>query len=742
MNMILKRFSRDSRQSRILYTAFANSLSIKLSVLLAFSVAGVSVAQEPPPPPANEAYAAFAAEHGGDAARGKLLFEGTSRGLCALCHTLDGKGAKAGPDLSGIGDKFGRADLIKSVLEPSSTIAVGYTTTVLTRKNGEVAAGVIKQATAEWVEVMGADGAAVRVPMGEIADRRDLEQSLMPEGLQATMKVEEFADLVAYLETLKRPVDPGSGLRGGVPVARKGVVFQAFLGQGKPFAAPVWVAPVPGKSGCYVVLEHFGGSWLVRTGPAGEISREVFVDLRNVVRRGGATGLLALAFHPDFVKNRRYFLKYQIEEKGRISTMVVERRFDEAGEKDSGADARELLKIPGVTQDHNGGGMVFGPDGLLYVGMGDTGPQRDPQGHGQDTGLLLGKILRIDVNGSSGAVPYLIPPANPFVNEPGVRPEIFALGFREPWRMSFDPATGDFWVGDVGQDRVEEVGIVRVGENHGWNVFEGHQEYSNQYRKKGVEYIPPVFSYPHSTGVSVTGGFVYRGTRAPAMAGWYIFADYESRRVWALTQKDRKLDRIVELGRAPSRAVSFGLDEEGELLLAGYDDGVIRRLVLDRVDPAPQRTQVLSPTAEEGPVPWKHVLEEPHEGWQRPDFDDAAWLATPGGFGTRNTPGAVIRTEWRNNDIWLRREFTVTGSTAGRALALRVHHDEDAEFYLNGIEIARLGRWTQGYVTIDLTDVAVQALKPGRNVLAVHCHQNGGGQYIDAGLIQVLDGNP
>ncbi|MDB6069521.1 MAG: putative glucose/L-sorbosone dehydrogenase, distantly related to bacterial beta-galactosidase [Verrucomicrobiales bacterium] len=740
--MIFNSFPRGVQLDGKSYAAIPNKSAVAFSILAGLIIAGVSVAQETPAPPAKEAYAAFAAEHGGDAARGKVLFEGTSRGLCALCHTLDGTGAKAGPDLSGIGDKFGRADLVKSVLEPSSTIAVGYTTTVLTRKNGEVAAGVIKQATADWVEVMGADGVAVRVPMGEIADRRDLEQSLMPEGLQATMKVEEFADLIAYLETLKRPVDAGSGLRGGVPVARKGVVFEPFLGRGKPFAAPVWVAPVPGNAGCYVVLEHFGGSWLVRTGPEGELSREVFVDMRNVVRRGGATGLLALAFHPEFLKNRRYFLKYQIEEKGRISTVVVERRFDDAGQKDSGAEARELLKIPGVTQDHNGGGMVFGPDGLLYIGMGDTGPQRDPQGHGQDPGLLLGKILRIDVNGVSGSRPYLIPAGNPFVDRDGVRPEIFALGFREPWRMSFDPVTGDFWVGDVGQDRVEEVGIVRVGENHGWNVFEGHQPYSNQYRKTGVEYIPPVFSYPHSAGVSVTGGFVYRGKLAPAMAGWYIFADYESRRVWALTQNERKLDRIVELGRAPSRAVSFGLDERGELLLAGYDDGVIHRLILDRVDPAPQRTRVLSPTAEEGPVPWKHVLEEPHEGWQRPDFDDAAWPATPGGFGTRNTPAAVIRTEWRNNDIWLRREFTVSGSTAGQALTLRVHHDEDAEFYLNGIEIARLGRWTQGYVNINLTDVAVQALKPGRNVLAVHCHQNGGGQYIDAGLIQVLDGNP
>jgi glucose/arabinose dehydrogenase len=251
--------------------------------------------------------------------------------------------------------------------------------------------------------------------------------------------------------------------------------------------------------------------------------QRLFLDLRSVVRGGGATGLLAFEFHPGFGKDRRYYLKYQIQESGRISTIVEERRFAEDLVRDSGEPPRLLLKIPSVTQDHNGGAMAFGPDGFLYIGMGDTGPQRDPQGHGQDMSILLGKILRIDVDRQENGRPYAIPHDNPFIGREGVRPEIWASGFREPWRMSFDPVTSDLWLGDVGQDQFEEVGIIRAGENHGWNVFEGGNAFSDRYRREAATYTPPVFSYPHRLGVSVTGGFVYRGAQAPQMEGWYIF---------------------------------------------------------------------------------------------------------------------------------------------------------------------------------------------------------------------------
>jgi glucose/arabinose dehydrogenase len=199
--------------------------------------------------------------------------------------------------------------------------------------------------------------------------------------------------------------------------------------------------------------------------------------------------------------------------------------------------------------------------------------------------LLLGKILRIDVDHTSDGRAYAIPKSNPFRKRAGVRPEIWASGFREPWRFSFDSKTGDLWVGDVGQNQFEEITIARAGENHGWNVFEGVTPFSETYRRTSENYIPPVFAYSHQKGVSVTGGFVYRGKRAPALNGYYICGDFESRRIWALTQTNRALASIVEIGRSPARIVSFAEDAAGELYLVGYDTGLIYRMEFGSANP-------------------------------------------------------------------------------------------------------------------------------------------------------------
>jgi hypothetical protein len=240
-------------------------------------------------------------------------------------------------------------------------------------------------------------------------------------------------------------------------------------------------------------------------------------------------------------------------------------------------------------------------------------------------------------------------------------------------------------------------------------------------------------------GVSVTGGFVYRGQRAPLIQGRYICGDFEARRIWALTQTNRLLSSIVEIGRAPTRVVSFGQDAVGELYIVGYDNGVIYRMDLSNVDPTPRGSQVIAATSEVSPVLWRYSLETPTNGWFHSDFDDSNWRLSPGGFGTQGTPGAVVRTDWHTRDIWMRRDFTLAEPMAGskpRVLALRLHHDEDAEIFLNGVEVAHESRWTSGYVELPLTGVAAQALRTGRNVLAIHCRQNSGGQYIDAGLIE------
>ncbi|HEY8748611.1 MAG TPA: PQQ-dependent sugar dehydrogenase [Tepidisphaeraceae bacterium] len=164
---------------------------------------------------------------------------------------------------------------------------------------------------------------------------------------------------------------------------------------------------------------------------------------------------------------------------------------------------KEILKVNGVTNGNHAGNLEFGPDGYLYVGMGDTGPQGDPEGHGQNLSTLLGKILRIDVDHPDSGKPYSIPSDNPFVGRQGARPEIWAYGLREPWRFSFDPLTQDFWVGDVGQDLYEEIDIVRKGENYGWNVMEGFERYSNKYRRDGETFVPPIFSWTRKYGAHV-----------------------------------------------------------------------------------------------------------------------------------------------------------------------------------------------------------------------------------------------
>lgn len=706
------------------------------------TLAQVAAAQATPSDKA--AYASFALQAEGDVANGRLLFSNPARTACTMCHTVDGSRGLAGPDLSAIGDKFPRRELIQSVLEPSSTIAVGYGTTVITRKSGDEVVGVIKQASDTWTELMGADGKPVRIESSDVAGQRTSPASLMPEGLCAGLSAQEFADLVSYLQSLRQAGSAQAAGRGAmedVQPAKRQVTLEPFFRSSIKLDRPLWFGEIPGRSGSYAVLEHFGGSWIVEKGPTGETQRPL-LDLRSVVRRGGASGLLGMAFHPKFPENRKYYLKYQIEENGRISTLIVERRFSEDWKGDSGEPARQLFKIPSTTQDHQGGCLEFGPDGFLYIGMGDTGPQGDPQGHGQDMGLLLGKLLRIDVDHQEDGLPYAIPADNPFRGQAGTRPEIWAFGFREPWRFTFDSQTKDLWLGDVGQDRFEEVGIVRAGENHGWNVFEGANAFSDRYRREGTAFVPPVFSYPHRLGVSVTGGFVYRGQRAPAMRGWYVFADFETRRIWALTQKDRTLQKIVEIGRAPTRAASFAQGRDGELYLVGYDLGVIYHVGLESVDPTPLESRFITETSEKNPVSWRFSLQNPGEGWEKPQYDDAAWTQAPGGFGTRGTPGAIVRTEWRSGDIWLRHEFTVPDATVSSkrsSLALRVHHDEDAEIYLNGVCLDRLPRWTSGYIDVPLTDQAIQALRPGRNVLSVHCHQNTGGQYIDAGIVEYVE---
>jgi putative heme-binding domain-containing protein len=685
-------------------------------------------------------YAAYALSRDGNPQRGKQVFE-SSQASCSKCHATSGDHLGPGPTLAAVGDKFNRRELIASILEPSSRIAIGYANTIVLTDGGQAYAGVLQRVTDDWIELVDADAHRVRINVAEIAEQQTSEQSLMPEGLENAVSSNDFADLLAYLESLRQAPSTAESLAtpNEIPPCRTPATLRPFFDAAVQFDHPVWMGQVPGAENRYVVLEHAGRSWVVEKRPDGD-RQQLLVDLRNVVRVGGATGLLGMAFHPQFATNRKYYLKYQVIEDGQISTVVDERRFDEDAKKGAGAPPRQLLKVPSITQDHNGGCIEFGRDGYLYIGMGDTGPQRDPLGHGQDLGTLLAKLLRIDVDAVEGSQPYAIPPDNPFKDTPSARPEIWAYGFREPWRFTFDRATGDCWVGDVGQDQYEEVTLVRQGENHGWNVFEGFSPFSDEYQRPAATYTPPVLSYPRRLGISVTGGYVYRGRQSPALEGRYIFGDFESRRIWALkASANRKIVDIVEIAHCPARVVSFAQDDAGELYVIGYDDGIIYRIDCSNADLTPLQKETLVETSESAAIPWRVAFSPPPSDWTKDTFDDGAWQTAPGGFGTIGTPAAIVRTDWHTSDIWLRREFdmpSVDVDSAGPSVALRIHHDEDAEVYLNGVEVARLSNWTTGYVDLPLTSQGHKALRPGRNVLAIHCRQRTGGQYIDAGLVR------
>ena len=312
-------------------------------------------------------------------------------------------------------------------------------------------------------------------------------------------------------------------------------------------------------------------------GNPGRVS--VFLDIRDRVEASATeTGLLGLALAPDFTTSRAFYLNYTAG--GPLRTMVS--RFS-ANVNLTGANPASETKIIEIAQpftNHNGGEVRFGPDGMLYIGMGDGGSGNDPQGNGQNRNALLGKILRIDVGGTSEDKAYRIPPDNPFVGQRGVREEIWALGMRNPWRFSFDRQTGALWTGDVGQNAREEVDIIKKGANYGWNIMEGAQCRSgNACDRSGFEM--PVIDYATSGGnCAVTGGFVYRGEAIPALRGAYVYGDYCSGKIWALRYDGARVTEQAQIAALTGALSSFAEDNRGEIYaLAFSENGGVFRLV-------------------------------------------------------------------------------------------------------------------------------------------------------------------
>jgi len=314
-----------------------------------------------------------------------------------------------------------------------------------------------------------------------------------------------------------------------------------------------------------------------------------FLNISSRVTSGGERGLLGLAFHPDYRTNGFFYVYFspKTTDGTRVSRFQVS-----AGDSNRADPGSEVVLLE-ITQDysnHNGGQIAFGPDGYLYIAVGDEGLAGDPKDNAQDLTTLHGSILRIDVD-SNALGNYGIPPDNPFaINTKGYRPEIYAYGLRNPWRFSFDPVTGWLWAGDVGQRLWEEIDVIVKGKNYGWDCREGMHEYDPAQQSAVCDtvrnLIDPIWEYGHGGGnVSVTGGHVYRGPSLPALVGMYIFADYNSGRMWGLDHDAGAVTGVVELYDADFRISSFGLDEANELYICGYNDGRIYKIGLSVVSP-------------------------------------------------------------------------------------------------------------------------------------------------------------
>ena len=522
-----------------------------------------------------------AALESGDAARGKIVFA-SKEAACNKCHEVEGRKPLAGPALGVIGDKLTRDQMIQAVLEPSARIHPDHATLVVTTKSGLTHTGVLRQRSDDHLELLDAEAKLLKIPLRDVDDQKRSPTSLMPTGLHKTVTAEQFTDLIQYLSTLKQPDGVAyPGMPAEIPMLAKPAKLVPFHSDEMKFDHPVWILAKPGSENTFLIVEQQARKiWQLEKKSQGD-KRTLFADLSHEAITGQFEGVMCMAFHPNFLKNRKYYLNYHVREEGVFSPVIVERHANRALSKDLGGASRRLLRIKQGTDLHWGGMLAFGPDGYLYIGAGDGGPQEDPDGHGQDLSTFMGKILRIDVNRSEGDRPYAIPASNPFRNAgPEVLPEIWAYGFRMPWRFSWDSETKDMWVGDIGQNLFEEVNIARVGENHGWNVYEGFAPFSNQYRRAEESFTPPVVSYRRKEGVSVTGGYVYRGKKSPSYVGTYIFSDFESKRIWAIRQADRKLVEIRQIGTVPQKPSSFGVAPDGELFIVGYE-GTIYKLVLD-----------------------------------------------------------------------------------------------------------------------------------------------------------------
>lgn len=375
------------------------------------------------------------------------------------------------------------------------------------------------------------------------------------------------------------------------------ISIQAWVGN---LERPVTITHPGDGSGRVFVVEQPGRIWIIENGL---VKPAPFLDIQDQVKCCREEGLLGLAFPPQYAEKGHFYVYYtRLDGNNQVSRFHISADNDIA---DPGSEEEILFLHHPSYENHNGGQLAFGPDGYLYIGTGDGGGGGDPDENAQDLESLLGKILRIDVE-SAGSTPisgefsfyfpllivgndipakaYSIPPDNPFLNDAQARPEIWAVGLRNPWRFSFDSASGDLYIADVGQNLREEVNFQPASstgaENYGWNILEGSLCYSPSTSCVApANYTPPVAEYGHDLGCSVTGGEVYRGNQYPTLQGFYLYGDFCSGRIWGLANEGSGW-QSQELLVSTLRISTFGSDEDGNLYVADLATGQIYRIVV------------------------------------------------------------------------------------------------------------------------------------------------------------------
>ena len=393
-------------------------------------------------------------------------------------------------------------------------------------------------------------------------------------GLDASESVNVTVNLKAAGPTglIARPINSTACIAPATPPVATRIRLEDPFPNLPTLTAPIALLMAPGDSGHWYVVQQTG-QVLRFENAFGTSIVDTFIDIADGrLEYGGEMGLLGMAFHPDYANNGYVFLSYTSNQAG-LQSRISRFKLDATGRALDPASEQVVLSVDQPYSNHNGGQIAFGPDGLLYVGLGDGGAAGDPDGNGQNTSTLLGSMLRIDVGDGSSAG-YTIPADNPFASSGG-RPEIYAYGLRNPWRWSFDRNTGDLWLGDVGQDAYEEIDIITTGGNYGWNTMEGRHCY-NTVNCDQTGLIMPVAEYDHSQGFAVTGGYVYRGDAIAFLQGRYLYADFATGRIWALTQTGADAYASEELLDTSLNIASFAEDHNGELYVVDLGGSILK----------------------------------------------------------------------------------------------------------------------------------------------------------------------